>query len=142
MQELLPSAGITVLSLSAWGKREHSANAQVAFCKLPVEQTTEILAYFPAVGPYAGGDTLLPVSFLERPDALRALSQTCVVFRKIFLPILWENLDVCVKDRADKEQFFRHAGETLTRKCTGLLENKELAAMVRYASLSSLQHIV
>ncbi|KAH6917082.1 hypothetical protein BKA70DRAFT_1417857 [Coprinopsis sp. MPI-PUGE-AT-0042] len=132
----LPSAGIPVLPLSAWGTRENSANAQLGFCKLPLELTTEILSYFPSVGPLTSvgtgsGAPILPARYLERPHVLRSLSQTCVAYRNLFLPILWENLDACVEDKEGKEQFFRHSGETLTRKCKGLLETQELAAMVR-----------
>jgi hypothetical protein len=132
----LPSAGVPVLALSAWGTREQSANAQLAFCKLPLELTTEILSYFPSIGPLtsvgnSSGQPILGAKYLERPDILRSLSQTCVAYRNMFLPVLWETFNACIEARSGEEQFFRHAGETLTRKSAGLLETAELAAMVR-----------
>lgn len=104
-----------------------------------MELTTEILSYFPAIDAHTGirhgeDDPVLPVVYLQRPDILRALSQTCAAYRRVFLPLAWENLDVCVGPRV-KSAFFKHAGETLERKSNGLLENKDLAKYVGVANL-------
>ncbi|EAU92311.1 hypothetical protein CC1G_00530 [Coprinopsis cinerea okayama7 len=143
-QPPLPSHDLPVLPLSKWGRKESPQNANAGFCRLPDELISEVLSYYPEVGPltsavdgtarYQAREPILPVSYLVRPDTLRALSQTCVAYRRLFLPILWERLEVCVEARG-KEQFFRHAGESLTRKCNGLLENPDLLDMVRYVNV-------
>ncbi|TFK26660.1 hypothetical protein FA15DRAFT_263770 [Coprinopsis marcescibilis] len=118
-------------------------NERSGFCKIPEELTLEILSYFPSVGPLTSHhksskesskwdpDPILPRYYLDRPNALRALSQTCSAYRSIFLPILWDRLEVCVRAATTTEQFFRHAGLTMIRKCDGLRKNKELASMVK-----------
>jgi hypothetical protein len=121
-------------SLEVWGTAENPANAGKAFLSIPMELTTEILSHFPAIDAHTGirsrqEDPVLPTVYLQRPDILRALSQTCVAFRRVFLPLAWENLDVCVGPRV-KCAFFKHAGTTLKRKSDGLLENKDLAKYV------------
>ena len=100
--------------------------------------TTEILSHFPAIDAHTGiwygqDEPVLPILYLQRPDILRALSQTCIAFRRVFLPLAWENLDVCVGPRV-KCAFFKHAGKTLKSKSDGLLENKDLAKDVGYVS--------
>jgi len=120
--------------LDVWGTAENPANAGKAFLSIPMELTTEILSHFLAIDAHTGirssqGNPVLPIEYLERPDILRALSQTCVAFRRLFLPLAWENLDVCVEPR-EFCAFYKHAGDTLKRKSDGLLENKDLAKYV------------
>ena len=52
-----------------------------------VELTTEVLDYFPAIGPYTTADLepVLPEIFLVHIDVLRALSQVCIDYRRAFL---------------------------------------------------------
>ena len=52
-----------------------------------VELTTEVLDYFPAIGPYTTAhlEPVLPEIFLVRIDVLRALSQVCIDYRRAFL---------------------------------------------------------
>lgn len=120
--------------LEVLGTAENPANAGKAFLSIPMELTTEILSHFPAIDAYTrirSDDPVLPTVYLQRPDILRALSQTCVAFRRVFLPLAWENLDVCVGPRVKRSStFFKHAGDTLKRKSDGLLENKDLAKYV------------
>jgi len=119
--------------LEVWGTAENPANAGKAFLSIPMELTTEILSHFPEIDAHtrirSGYDPVLPIVYLQRPNILRALSQTCVAFRRVFLPLAWENLDVCVGPRVQCA-FFKHAGVTLKRKSDGLLENKDLAKYV------------
>ena len=124
--------------VEVWGTAENLANAGKAFLSIPMELTTEILSHFPAIDAYTGiwygqDEPVLPTVYLQRPDILRALSQTCIAFRRVFLPLAWENLDVCVGPRV-KCPFFKHAGKTLKSKSDGLLENKDLAKYVGYVS--------
>ncbi|EDR15901.1 uncharacterized protein LACBIDRAFT_301341 [Laccaria bicolor S238N-H82] len=125
--------------LEVWGIAENPANAGKAFLSIPMELTTEILRHFPEIDAHTGiihgeGEPVLPIEYLQRPDILRALSQTCVAVRRVFLPLAWENLDLCVTPRV-QSTFFKHAGETLKRKSNGLLKNKDLAKYVGVANL-------
>ncbi|TEB20053.1 hypothetical protein FA13DRAFT_1820524 [Coprinellus micaceus] len=76
--------------------------------------------------------------YLERPDTLRALSQTCVAYRGVFLPLLFERLEVCVTTRPGNptKAFYRHISETMQRKCSGLAERPDLSEMVAKAHVS------
>ena len=69
--------------VEVWGTAENPANAGKAFLSIPMELTTEILSHFPAIDAYTGiwygqDEPVLPTVYLQRPDILRALSQTCV----------------------------------------------------------------
>jgi hypothetical protein len=77
--------------------------------------------------------------YLERPDTLRALSQTCVAYRRVFLPLLFERLEVCVTTRPGNptKAFYRHISETMQRKCSGLAERPDLSEMVACVSYAS-----
>lgn len=100
------------------------AKIQAAVASGPEHQDVDLL----------GGEPVLPRSYLERPDALRALSQTCVAYRRVFLPILFESLDVCVTTRPGNptRAFYKHIGEALERKCSGLAKREDLWGMVRF----------
>ena len=104
---------------------------------LPVELTTEILDYFPAIGPHTEFyfyDHVLPEFFLVREDILRALSQVCIDYRRVFLPLLWDSLNVCFSLRRDSpgwsNAFYKHVGEALVRKCDGISANPNLASYI------------
>ncbi|TEB36836.1 hypothetical protein FA13DRAFT_1727209, partial [Coprinellus micaceus] len=117
---------------------ENPANAQKGITRLPIELITNILANYKSIGNFTSipdhsernnarhtaygapgikpepepdllaGEPVLPRAYLERPDVLRALSQTCVAYRKVFLPLLYERL------------------EGLERKCEGLAKREDL----------------
>jgi hypothetical protein len=84
----------------------------------------------------------IPLIFSERTKVLRALSATCRTYRIIFLPFLWDRLDICFAPRtwADDvnaeamEPVYREVAESMIRKCNGILENPHLAPMIRYVA--------
>lgn len=99
---------------------------------LPAELHSEILDNFlPVVSqtqvPPSGTPVLASI-YLERTDVLRALSQVSVSYRKHFLPLLWQVLNMCF---ADEAAFYKHLGDTLVRKCKGLSQNPELLTFIR-----------
>lgn len=131
-------AKVQNLAPSEWGSAEDKTNTEKGFPVIPIELTTEILAYFPKIERSTrliyGDEPVLGWEYLERKDILRALSQTCIAYRSIFLPLLWESFDVCCQSRSmDRPAFYRHAGETLQRKSEGLLNNPHLASYIRSA---------
>ena len=101
------------------------------FC--PVELQTEILDYFPAVETVTtfngGGDPILSSTFLERTDLLRSLSQVSLDYRRVFLPLLYQNLNICAKRGLGA--FYKYVGEALRKKMEGLGANPELASYVQ-----------
>jgi F-box-like len=69
---------------------------------LPTELLFEIISHFPAVPlPMGKGDhcTVYPASYLEKPRILRALSQMCRSLRSVFLPYVWQKIEVCANSR-------------------------------------------
>lgn len=151
-----------------------SPNDTGGFCSLPIELTLEIVSYYPRIDistftprdrPRRRVDSQtqprsrntssssldnpgLPRTYLERPAILRALCGVCKAYRSTFLPLLWENLDICVSSRTqssedgevvevEPEPFHKSIGEAIIRKCNGLLEYQNLAAMVRYVTFPS-----
>ena len=94
----------TQKSLVEWGEKADASNLERDLLSLPVELTTEILDYFPTIGPYTASynyriSPILPAIFLVRGRVLRALSQVCIDYRRGFLPLLWDSLDLCFKMR-------------------------------------------
>ena len=126
----------TQKNLVEWGEKADASNLERGLLSLPVELSTEILDYFPAIKSYTAFnhyEHLLPEIYLVRIDMLRALSQVCIDYRRVFLPLLWESLNVCFmrKDSPQsKRAFYKHVGEALVRKCDGLLANPDLASYI------------
>ena len=130
----------TQKNLIEWGEKADALNSERGLLSLPLELRTEIFDYFPTIGPYTaryGSDNrvspVLPEIYLVRIDILRALSQVCIDYRRVFLPLLWESFDVCFmrEDSGDsKRAFYKHVGDALIRKCDGLLANPNLASYV------------
>ena len=98
--------------LVEWSKMETTSNSERGLISLTVELTTEILDYFPDIGPY----TAVRLYSLDNPilleldlvciDILRALSQVCVAYRRIFLPLLWDSLNICFGMRRKWKVFY------------------------------------
>ena len=106
--------------------------------RCPVELQNEILDYYLPVGPtsgsegYFGPDPVLHPIYLERTTALRTLSQVSLDYRRVFLPLLYETLNVCCAEQSlNRVSFYKHVGDTLRRKSRGLIANPQLASYVR-----------
>ena len=69
--------------------------------------------------------------YLERTDALRALSQTCKLWRHLFFPLLWERLESCLTRPKSAIWYSKVHGESLIRKSSLVCENLEIASHVR-----------
>ncbi|CAE6485450.1 unnamed protein product, partial [Rhizoctonia solani] len=72
--------------------------------------------------------TSLPARFLNRFKALRSLSQLCRLSRKIYLPSLYERLQICI---TTTPTWYKEHGNGLIRKCNGLLESQHLWPYIR-----------
>ncbi|KAH7345412.1 hypothetical protein B0J17DRAFT_608601 [Rhizoctonia solani] len=70
----------------------------------------------------------LPGHFLDRFKVLRSLSQLCQLSRKIYLPLLYERLQICI---TTKPAWYREHGNNLIRKCNGLLKSQHLWPYIR-----------
>jgi hypothetical protein len=116
-------------------RSEDPSNADRALLLLPSELQSEILDNFlPVVAQtQVSHDTpVLQKRYLERTDVLRALSQVCVSYRRHFLPLLWQILNLCCGARSGRDdEFFKFVGGTLMRKCNGLSQNSELSSFIR-----------
>ena len=123
-------------NLAEWGEKADASNLERGLLSLPVEVSTEILDYFPSIGPYTTVNNvynLLPEIYLVRIDMLRALSQVSIDYRRVFLPLLWESLNVCFMREdgpGSMGAFYKHVGEALVRKCDGLLANPSLSSYI------------
>jgi hypothetical protein len=129
----------TQKNLVECGEKADASNRERGLLPLPVELTTKILDYFPTIGPYTtvtngiGDPAVLPEIFLVRIDILRALSQVCIDYRRVFLPLLWESLNICFtmrKDNPECRAFHINVGYALVRKCDGLSANPNLASYI------------
>ena len=123
----------TQKDLVEWGEKADASNLERGLLSLPVELRTEILDYFPALGPYTAVylEPVLPEFFLVRIDLIRALSQVCIDYRRVFLPLLWDSLNVCFTLRSDTPRaFYKYVGEALVRNCDGLSANPNLASYI------------
>ena len=114
----------------------YDGNAQKGIFRLPVELQEEILDSFQhptlwtTVG-YHGAPVISPV-YNERNEVLRTLASTCVKYREVFLPRLWQHVLICtIGEGTNSVSFYKTVGEMLQRKCQGLLENPEIAVYVQ-----------
>ncbi|CAA7269121.1 unnamed protein product [Cyclocybe aegerita] len=106
--------------------------------EFPYELILEILSYFEALPvPFTPDDarmnsfsTHLPESTLERSDTLRALSQTCRMWRNVFLPMVWQNLEVSAT-HSQSAAWYKVFGEALIRKSKLVCDNPDIASLVR-----------
>ncbi|KAJ7165965.1 hypothetical protein C8R46DRAFT_997059 [Mycena filopes] len=79
----------------------------------------------------------IPTSYRERPETLRALSQTSRALRAVFLPLLWEYVEACFIPK-DDTTWSKRVASVLLKRCKGLMknENQSLAQHVRVFSVS------
>ena len=121
------------------GEKADASNLERGLLSLPVELSTEILDYFPTIEPYTGVHyyeynlcPVLPEFYLVRIDILRALSQVCVDYRRVFLPLLWDSLNLCFTMRTTRGEslFYKYVGEAIKRNCDGLSANPDLASYI------------
>ncbi|KAJ7607789.1 hypothetical protein DFH06DRAFT_1249608 [Mycena polygramma] len=77
----------------------------------------------------------VPTGYRERPETLRALSQTCRALRGIFLPLLWEHLEACFIPKTAATWGTRVA-KVLLDRCKGLMKSESLRSYVRIVSVS------
>lgn len=113
---------------------ENPLNATKGFLKFPIELREEVLYYFQGVNIYTEARyevPVLPAKYLESTDVLRALSQVCVAYRRVFLPCLWESFTACHESRSTRKSFYAHAGNTLAQKCDGLSDDPDLKVHIR-----------
>jgi hypothetical protein len=113
--------------------------------ELPLELIMEIVSHFdhlPIItgkldySPF-GVDPTISRRYLERTDALRALSQTCKLWRHLFFPLLWERLEPCLT-HSKAAAWYKVYGESLIRKSSLVCENPEIASHVRYVQIRTL----
>jgi len=117
-------------------RSEDPSNTDRALLLLPSELQSEILDNFLPVVSQTRVLQDIPVLekiYLERTDVLRALSQVCVSYRRHFLLLLWQVLNLCCGARSGEEKppFYIHVGVTLMRKCNALSQNSELLSFIR-----------
>ena len=107
--------------------------------ELPLELLMEILSYFhclpipiTAVHNFnaQGIDFKLSSRYLERTDVLRALSQTCKLWRHLFFPMLWERLEPCLA-HTNGGAWYKAHGDSMIRTSSLVCENPEIASHVR-----------
>ena len=114
-------------------------NTSATLLELPLELIMEVLSHFeclPAIitGKFDydlfGIDPKITRRYLERTDALRALSQMCRSWRNLFFPLLWERLEPCLI-HSDSGNWSEGYGNSLIRKSAFVCENPEIASHVR-----------
>ncbi|TFK23292.1 hypothetical protein FA15DRAFT_594422 [Coprinopsis marcescibilis] len=106
--------------------------------ELPLELLMEVVGWYKSpitmttLKMETPNHRLLPPWILERTDALRALSQTCTRWRIVFLPMLWETMEVSVL-RNPGGHWYKGISEALQRKCLGVAdpEMDKVAGLVR-----------
>jgi hypothetical protein len=122
---------------------EHSDGQTSLLFSLATELLLEIISYFPKVPGrvwVAEDCPCLPTLYCKRPDVLQALSQTCRALRKFFLPLYWENLDVCTNRLGGA--WHLHVSSTLEARSIGLCRRPDLAAHVRYGGDSFINYVL
>ena len=113
-------------------------NTSEALLKLPLELIMEVLSHFDCLPIITGKfdydlfgiDPKITRRYLERTDALRALSQTCRSWRNLFFPLLWERLEPCLI-HSDSGNWSESYGNSLIRKSALVCENAEIASHIR-----------
>ncbi|KAJ6452891.1 hypothetical protein C8R47DRAFT_1204257 [Mycena vitilis] len=142
----------TKISSAPVAVNEPAMNAGV-FLKIPTEIWAEIVSDsdFRVLGSVKDGmarsllllsrskikscPKTVPTGYRERPETLRALSQTCRALRGIFLPLFWEHLEACLIPKTTATWGARVA-KVLLDRCKGLMKSESLRSYVRIVSVS------
>jgi len=112
-------------------------NTRSTLLELPLELIMEILSHLDGLPiitselNYHRFNSVPRVSgwYLERTNALRALSHTCRSWRKLFSPLLWERLEPCLI-HSDSGKRSESNADLLMRMSTFICENPEIASHV------------
>ena len=125
MSKRVPVA--TQKSLVEWGKKADASNLERGFALFACRVNDKDLG-------------LLPAIFLVRGRVLRALSQVCINYRRGFLPLLWDSLNLCFKmgqgprkyldDRDVPDLYYKPVVEAQLCKFDGLSANPNLASYI------------
>jgi len=113
--------------------------------ELPLELIMEIISHFDCLPIITsklnyerfGADPRFSSRYLERIDALRALSQTCRSFRNLFFSLLWERLEPCLI-QFDSGKWSESNADLLMQMSTFVCENPEIASHVRCVQIRTL----
>jgi len=114
------------------------SNTGSPLLELPLELIMEILSHFDCLPivtsklnyDFFGTHPRVSDQYLERTNVLRALSQTCRSWRKLFSPLLWERLEPCLIP-SDSGKWSESNADLLMRMSTFVRENPEIASHVR-----------
>jgi len=120
--------------VTVWNGVEHRQSSRLV--TLPPELLLEIVSVFPKVPAFVDlvvGRLEVEDVYKDRPDALRALSQTCRTLRRFFLPLYWECLNVCTNRFGGATHL--HLATSLEAKSIGLCNRPDLADFVRVANI-------
>jgi F-box-like len=119
-------------------------NTDSTLLGLPLELIMEILSHLDCLPIITGKvyglfgiDPSVSRRYLERTNALRALSQTCRSWRNLFFPLLWERIEPCLTDYPS-ENWCEVYGDSLIRKSALVCENPEIASHVRCVQIRTL----
>jgi hypothetical protein len=110
---------------------------------LPSELLLDIVSRIPTmsiVDDLCSNPGYLPLAYRERSASLRALSQTCKTLRKLCLPLAWETLEACTTT-GPPNMFYMAVGDSLERKCNGLMESEYLLPYVRCVFATKLSSV-
>ncbi|KAJ7117988.1 hypothetical protein C8R43DRAFT_98899 [Mycena crocata] len=92
---------------------------------LPLEILLEIISHFLSVPSPCKVQHVLSCAYLERPHALRALSETCKRLRSAFLARAWERIEVCASRRVSESYSYRkHDYDSTYDRETNLWSNE------------------
>jgi hypothetical protein len=87
--------GLNVEEVNAHKKVIHAGPVNVTGLPgLPTELLMEIVSHFPMAPIPSFSETPEDSSYLERRKVIGTLSQMCSKFRRVFLPLYWERIEV------------------------------------------------
>ena len=117
-------------------------NTHSAFLELPLELIMEILSHLDCLPIITtklnchrfSSDPRVSGRYLERTNALRALSQTCRSWRNLFSPLLWERLEL----HSDSGKWSDNNADLLMRMSAFVCENPEISLHVRCVQIRTL----
>lgn len=116
-------------------------SAKPLLSHLPPDVLLLILGYFPRLSILETIEaselkTVLPDSYRDRLNVLRALSQTCRTLRAVCLSMAWEDVQACTWDNREMP-VSNYVSYILKKQCYGLMKYPDLACHVKYVCLSA-----